>query len=116
MIHIVGNAKQAIKARTILPKVVADELIRTSEELDRAYGAERNCLEVGGYSVIIDDMDDLPMLSSIVDYNSHLAEDAKKVGDYIVAVYVFNNDYSVALFAPTAIAPDSILNDLIEEE
>ena len=116
MIYIVGNAKQAIKARIMLPKDVAEELISTSIALDRAYGEERNCLEVGGYSVIIDDTDDLSMLSSIVDYNSHLAEDAKKVGDYVVAVYVFNNDYSIALFVPTAIAPNKILNDLIEED
>lgn len=116
MIYIVGNAKQAIKSRIMLPKDVAEELISTSIALDRAYGAERNCLEIGGYSVIIDDADDLPMLSSIVDYNRHLAEDTMKVDDYIVAVYVFNNDYSIALFVPTAIAPNRILNDLIEED
>ncbi len=116
MIYIVGNAKQAIKARTILPKVVADELIRTSEALDSVYGEERNCLEVGGYSVIIDDRGDLLMLSSIVDYNSHPADETKKVGGHIIAVYIFNNDYSIALFVPTAIAPDSILNDLVEED
>ena len=116
MIYIVGNAKQAIKARTMLPKDVSEELISTSIALDRAYGAERNCLEVGGYSVIIDDTGDLLMLSSIVDYNSHPAEETKKVGGYIIAVYIFNNDYSIALFVPTAIAPDSILNDLVEED
>ncbi len=112
MIYLIGNEQHANQIRHLLPKEVTHELLSTTSALDRAYGEHRNFMEVGGYSVVVDDAHDFPSLSSMVNIYHHPIEWAKQIEDYVVSLYLFNNDFSVVLFTPYAITPKAILNDL----
>ena len=46
---------------------------------------------------------------------SHFPEWVEKVDRYAAALYLLNDDFSVVLFVPLAIAPKAILNELEEE-
>lgn len=117
MIYFIGNKKHVNQVAHLLPQAVVNELLTSTLALDRAYGEHRNFLESGGYSIIVDDVNDFLSLSSIVPIRHHPAEWATKIEDYVISFYLFNNDFSIALFTPYDITPDIILEELeIEEE
>jgi hypothetical protein len=47
-----------------------------------------------------------------VDFTTHPCEWVDRIGDYIAAMYLLNDDYSIVLFIPVAITPEIILNEL----
>ena len=92
---------------------VFTELLRGTVFLDSDYGENRN-LDEGGYSVVIDSEDDLAHLKQIINYDSHPCEWATTIGSsgYISVLFIMNNDFSLMVFMPKSIAPQSILTEL----
>ena len=96
------------------PHEVISALLADCELLDRVYGKNRDYNESGGYSIVIDHLDDLPMLRNIINYDDHLCEWATRLGNsgYISALYIMNNDFSIIVFMPESIAPSSITKEI----
>ena len=83
--------------------------------LEAEYGADRDYLQVGGYSLLFDSADDLAQFKSIIDYDTHPCEWAlreSRNSGYLSALYIMNNDFSIMVFMPLAVAPTAILADL----
>ena len=99
------------------PPEVISELLIGCEVLDSEYGSSRNYTEVGGYSIVIDSIEDLHLLRDIIDYDIHLCEWTTRIGKsgYVSALYIMNNDFSIMVFMPEIIAPKSIINEIIEK-
>lgn len=98
-----------------LPECVIQELLRHTSILDREYGANRNCLESGGYALVAETAEDIVTVKAIIDYENHPCEWAEVIGEnneYISALYLLNDDYSILVLMPTAIAPDSLQKEL----
>ena len=115
MLYKVGTIQEVDCLRSQLPSSVAEKLFRSISLLNAWYGSDRNYLDIGGYSILIEAVEDIPELKTIIDIDNHPCEWCSRVsndGEYLYAIYLMNNDFTITVFMPIAIAPDSITKDL----
>ena len=114
MLFKVGTTSEVIQCLDVFPLEVVDELMVNCRRLDCIYGEDRDYLDIGGYSVVLQSMDDFRILNEIVNITTHSCEWANKLGEsgYVSALYVLNNDFSVAVIMPICIANEDILNTI----
>ena len=86
-----------------LPQSVQKELLRSTEYLDE------------GFALIAENKEDISKARSFIDYTVHPVEWVNRLaGGWLSALYVINNSFTVTLFLPADIAPDTILQELEE--
>lgn len=114
MLYTLGTAHDLSLLPSHLPQELVTEILTGLVVLDAEYGASRNYLESGGYSVLADSIEDIPGLRAIIDYEKHPCEWATRIGrtGYISCLFILNNDYSIMAYLPLAIAPAEIINEL----
>ena len=118
MLYKVGTTKELSFLKNRLPDQVYSEVFRGVAILDGEYGAERDYLKSGGYSVIVETKEDILALKKIVDFNTHFCEwvtTISKDTGYLSALFLINDDFSIMAYIPRKIAPDAILRELEEE-
>ncbi len=115
MLYRIGTEKELPPMEEKLPEQVYTDLYTSVVVLDSEYGADRNYLESGGYSLVVEKADDLADFKAIIDYENHPAEwvvrECRGCG-FLSALYIMNDDFSIMVFMPIAIAPDAILRDM----
>lgn len=117
MLYKIGTTRDLDALLLSLPECVMTELARELTVLDREYGEDRNWRESGGYSVIVETQEDLRELAAIVDTETHPCEWASclsRNSDWLCALFLFGDDFSIKVFMPVTIAPNAILKDLEE--
>ena len=114
MIYTIGTAREIPSLPCMLPRSVQRELLRCTMALDREYGEDRDYHQTGGYSVIVETDEDVSSIKPMLNIDAHFPEWVDKVDRYAAALYLLNDDFSVVLFVPLAIAPKTILNELEE--
>lgn len=109
-----GTVKECAVLYGKIPQRVYDEVLRGITVLDAEYAPTRDYFEIGGYSLIADTKKDLFRARQIFDDSVHSCEWATRLGDsgYISALYLLNNDLSVMLYIPIALANNDILENL----
>ena len=114
MLYRVGTKKELSSSGCKLPKRVMTEVFQGIVILDTEYGPERDSLFVGGFSLIAEESEDVTAIKNYVDYDVHPPEWVTKISwtGYISALYIMNNDFSIMLYMPQEIAPESILREL----
>lgn len=115
MLYRIGTMDELSTTAINLPEAALADLIRTTTALANTYGAARDYLASGGYSLIVEEEHDLPQLKQIINYDSHPCEWATEVAKgsgYLSALYLLNNDYSITVYMPIAIAPNAIKSEL----
>lgn len=115
LLYRIGTQREIPPMRSKLPECAIAELCRCTATLDIEYGAKRNYLESGGYTLILEEAKDLAELRKIINCDTHPCEWANRIGEageFISALYLLNDDFSVVVLLPSAIAPDAILKDL----
>ena len=116
MLYRVGTKRELPIVANRLPKAVYEELCRGTAILDAEYGKERDYLQSGGYSVIAETREDLPQLKAIINHDAHPCEWVTRIdskdGSYLSILYLLNDDYSIVVYLPAAIAPNTILSEL----
>ena len=115
MLYRIGTKRELLSIANKLPKPVHAEIYRDTVILDAEYGEERNYLKCGGYSIVIETVDDLSELQAIVDYTLHPCEWVTSLGEnsgYLSCLFVLNNDFSITVYMPITIAPETILREL----
>ena len=114
MLFRYGTTREVYESAVRFPDEVFTELLTGAVVLDSEYGEDRDYYETGGYSIVIETADDLPLLREIVNIDTCPCEWATRLGSsgFISALYIFSNDYSIIVFMPQPIAPQSILNEL----
>lgn len=114
MLYTIGTAHELSILPCHLPQELVTEVLTGLVVLDAEYGESRNYLESGGYSVIAENIEDIPGLKAIIDYEKHPCEWATKIGrsGFISALYILNNDFSIIVYLPQAIAPIEIITEL----
>ena len=115
MLRKVGTEKE-ITEEVIkgLPKEVVRELLRSTIILDYEYGAERDYLLSGGYSLIAETSSDVEEMGEVIDFIEHPCEWAFLMQGYVSALYLLNDDYSIVVFIPVGIAPEVLLEEAEE--
>lgn len=114
MLFKYGTTREVYESASRFPKEVFTELLTGATVLDEEYGEDRDYTETGGYSVVVEEADDLSSLREIVNIATHPCEWAIRLGTsgFISSFYVFNNDFSIMLFIPESIAPPSITDEI----
>ena len=115
MLYQVGTQKEILSLQSKLPECIIQELLPYTIDLDVEYGIDRDYLESGGYALIAENIEDMLSIQKIIDYTIHPCEWVDYIDEdrqYLVALYMMNNDFSIAVVMPTAIAPEAILNEL----
>lgn len=109
-----GTTKECAALYGQLPQRVADEVLRGIAVLDSEHEPERNYLEVGGFSLIADTVEDLRKARDLFDDRWHYCEWATRLGDsgYVSALYLLNNEFSVMLYTKESLANEDILENL----
>ena len=107
MYYKIQNTKEAWRLSGIVPEAVLSELVRGAAVLSAEYGDNGS----GGYAIVAD-LETIAM--HLFDYRNAVCEWATSIDDsgYISVLYLLNNDYSIMLYMPKAIAPKSILQEL----
>ena len=113
MLYRIGTVKEIRPLYGRFHEDVIEQLHYCTRTLDAAYGADRDYLQSGGYSLIAETADDLAGVQKIIDFNTHPCEWADHLGgDYLSALCLLNDDFSVVVFMPIAIAPDTLRKEL----
>lgn len=112
MLYRIGTESEISTVEEMLPLPVLKALLKCTVLLDYAYSPNRRYLQVGGYSLVAQTCDDVEEMRKAVDFTTHPCEWVDRIGDYIAAMYLLNDDYSIVLFIPVAITPEIILNEL----
>lgn len=117
MLYRIGTQKEILSLRSKLPECAIGELLRCTAVLDAEYGAERDNLKSGGYTLIAETAEDVQTIKNTIDYDIHPCEWAEIIGknnEYISALYLLNDDFSVVVLLPSAVAPEAVRKELEE--
>ena len=114
MLYYIGTTKEVSRLENHLPNRLVSEICRGIAVLDAEYGEDRNYFKEGGYSLIVETTEDLQQANDRFDSNTHLCEWATKIGNtgFASALYILNNEFSIMLYLPLAIANNDILENL----
>ena len=115
MLYMVGTLSETDVLETRLPEAVFDELLRGIAVLDSEYGIDRDYRLYGGYSLVAEIAEDVQKAGEYIDFTAHPCEWVRRIGedgDYLCALYVLNNDFSIMLYLPAAVAPAMILEEV----
>ena len=113
MLYIIGNAYEIGKYSGIINERVLRDIGVSIKNLEYSYGMGFDYTKVGGYSVIVDSADDITAFSETLNIDLGRFEWIAPVedSDYVTALFVVSNDFTVTLYLPKAIAPKCFLDD-----
>lgn len=116
LLYRVGFTRELALLPLELPESLRDEIFTGLVVLECEYGEARDYLESGGYSVIAETVEDVRELKGIVDYDIHPPEWATRIGNtgYASALFIMNDDFSLMVYLPEAVAPEAIKEELEE--
>ena len=121
MLYKFGTEKeiQSIKGKT--NDTIYQTALKIVQSLDENYGASRDVDESeGGYVLLLENVQDFKEATGWhirLDKDTHEHVNLVKCedGDYINVFYLMNNEFGVNVFLPKDIAPDILLEDLVNE-
>lgn len=114
MLYTIGTKKELSTLPCQLPDRVYSELLRGTAILDAEYGEERDWLRVGGGSILLENIEDIPHLKNYVNFENHPPEWVTKISNtgYASALFVMDDDRSIVVYMPITILPITLLKDL----
>ena len=114
MLYTIGTAAEIFTLPRNLPEKLRTEIFQGLVVLDYEYGADRNYLESGGYSIIAETKEDISKCTAI-NLETRQPEWATRIGtDYISSLYILNDDFSIMAYMPSNIMPNIIRKELEE--
>ena len=115
MIYRIGTETEIASVYGQIPERVITEVLQGVIVLDAEYGANRDYLTTGGYSLIADTAEDAGLAIVSIGKN-HPCEWVTRIGTsgWVSVLCVINNDFSIMLYAPESAMPIAILNELEE--
>ena len=117
MLYRIGTEQEVAAMKDKLPAQVYEDLLTGIIVLESEYGsgADRDYTMVGGYSVVLENQEDLADFKRIINYEENPCEWAVRESrgcGYLNALYIINDDFSIMVYMPIAIADEIILRDL----
>ena len=113
MLYRIGTVKEIRPLYGKFHEDVIEQLHYCTRTLDSAYGVGRDYCRYGGYSLIAETIEDVSAIRKIIDLDKHPCEWADRLdGDFLSALYLMNDDFSIVVFMPIAIAPPTLLSEL----
>lgn len=115
MLYRIGTVSEIPLLGSKFPDQVIHHLQACTALLDTSYGATRNYFEEGGYSILIETPQDLCLVDHTISLQEHPCEWVDLLSgqrDFLAALYLMNDDYSIVVYMPLSIAPHHLLQEL----
>ena len=117
MLYRIGTTGEVPSFPSHFPEKLITEVFQGLVVLDCEYGEDRDYLESGGYSVILETEDDIQEFVTTLDVVNRPPEWATWIDNtgYISALYILNDDFSIMVYMKSEIMPQIIRKELYEE-
>ena len=117
MLYRIGTTAEIPSLPSHFPEKLITEVFQGLVVLDCEYGEDRNYLESGGYSVILETEDDIQQLAKTLNIVTRPPEWCTWIDNtgYISSLYIINDDFSVMVYLKSEIIPTLIRKELYEE-
>lgn len=117
LLYRIGTTAEIPSLPSHFPEKLITEVFQGLVVLDCEYGENRNYLESGGYSVILETCEDIQEFATTLDVVNRPSEWATLIDNtgYISALYIFNDDFSIMVYMKSEIMPQIIRKELYEE-
>ena len=114
MLHRIGHKKDVYSCGSTFPRRALTEVFIGLSILDETYGFLRDWETEGGYSILAETAEDVTAIKQYVDYDKHPPEWVTSISytKIISALFIMNNDFSIMVYMPQEVAPQSLLNEL----
>lgn len=113
MLYRIGTRRELASLVDRLPPGIRRKLLHCLSVLDRAYGAERDYLESGGYALVAESEADLWQLQKTIDLETEPCEWITLLeGNHLCALHLPGDDFAILVFMPVEIAPVTMLKQL----
>ena len=116
LLYRVGTTSEVTSLPSHFPEKLVTELFQGLVVLDCEYGYDRNYMESGGYSIILETEADIQKLITNLDIHHRAPEWATWIDntEFISCLYILSNDFSIMVYMPSAIMPNIIRKELEE--
>ena len=117
LLYRIGTTAEIPSLPSHFPEKLITEVFHGLVVLDCEYGEDRNYLQSGGYSVILETEDDIQEFAKTLDIVTRPPEWATWIDNtgYISALYILNDDFSIMVYMKSEIMPQIIRKELYEE-
>lgn len=114
MLYRIGHKKDVYSCGCKFHKRALTEVFVGLQILDEEYGYDRDWENSGGYSILAETAEDVAAIKQYIDYDEHAPEWVTSISytKIISAVFILNNDYSIMVYMPQEVAPQSLLSEL----
>lgn len=114
MLYYIGTTEEVSRLENHLPNRLVSEICCGVVVLGAEYGEDRDYFKEGGYSLIVETTEDLQQAKERFDPNQHLCEWATRIENtgFCSALYILDNEFTIMLYLPIAIANKDILENL----
>ena len=114
MIYRIGHKKDVHTCGCKFHKRALSEIYSGLMILDEEYGYERDWENAGGYSILAETAEDVAAIKQYIDYDKHAPEWVTSISytKIISALFCVSNDYSIIVYMPQEVAPQSLLSEL----
>lgn len=114
MLYRIGHKKDVYSCGCHFQKRALQEVYTGLMILDETYGYDRDWEKVGGYSILAETAEDVAAIKAFVDFDKHPPEWVTSISytKIISALFIMNDDFSIMVYMPQEIAPQSLLSEL----
>ena len=114
MLYRIGHKKDVYSCGCKFPKRALQEVYTGLMVLDETYSYDRNWEQEGGYSILAETAEDVEAVKAYVDWERHPPEWVTSISytKIISALFIMNNDFSIMVYMPQEVAPQSLLDEL----
>lgn len=114
MLYRIGHKKDVYSCGCKFPKRALQEVYTGLMVLDETYSYDRNWDQEGGYSILAETAEDVEAVKAYVDWARHPPEWVTSISytKIISALFIMNNDFSIMVYMPQEVAPQSLLDEL----
>ena len=114
MLYRIGHKKDVYSCGCKFHKRAQQEIDYGLMILDETYGYDRDWENVGGYSILAENKEDVEAIKAYVDFSKHPPEWVTSISytKIISALFIMNNDFSIMVYVPQEIAPQILLDEL----
>ena len=114
MLYRIGHKKDVYSCGCEFHKRALSEIYTGLMILDEEYGYDRDWENCGGYSILAETVEDVAAIKQYLDIEKHAPEWVTSISytKIISALFILNNDYSIIVYMPQEVAPQSLLSEL----
>ena len=114
MLYRIGHKKDVYHCGCKFPRRALQEVYTGLMILDEEYGFDRDWENIGGYSILAENAEDVKAIKHYINFDKHPPEWVTSINytGITSSLFILNNDFSIIVYMPKEILPQSLLSEL----